>query len=156
MQHSAAVGISGGVVYSGPGPYDAFHGVNSVSPTSFSGANLVTRSAAVQAAVFAGTSKRTFLDMKQFKGTAFELLENSETYLKEHMDWRVKFGALEREEVPDIPVDALREALVNSICHRDYRNPKGNEVAIFKDRVEIYNPGTFPPGHSGDSYRYSS
>ena len=34
--------------------------------------------------------------------------------------------------------------IVNSLCHRDYTNPKGNEVAIFKDRVEIYNPGFFP------------
>ena len=30
------------------------------------------------------------------------------------------------------------------MCHRDYSNPKGNEVAIFKDRIEIYNPGNFP------------
>ncbi len=36
---------------------------------------------------------------------------------------------------------------VNSLCRRDYRIPKGNEVAIFKDRVEIYNPGDFPEGY---------
>ncbi|MFA6003103.1 MAG: ATP-binding protein [Elusimicrobiota bacterium] len=101
----------------------------------------------VQAAVFAGTDKRTFLDIKQFKGNIFDLLEKSETYLKEHLDWRVKFGGLERQEIPEIPIGALREALVNSLCHRDYRNPKGNEVAIFKDRVEIYNPGDFPEGY---------
>ena len=34
-----------------------------------------------------------------------------------------------------------------SLCHRDYENRKGNEVAIFKDRVEIYNPGLFPEGY---------
>ena len=33
---------------------------------------------------------------------------------------------------------------VYPLCHRDYTNPKGNEVAIFKDRIEIYNPGQFP------------
>ncbi|HAZ07956.1 MAG TPA: hypothetical protein DCZ01_05395 [Elusimicrobia bacterium] len=57
----------------------------------------------VQAAIFAGTDKTTFLDIKQFKGNAFDLLEKSETYLKEHLDWRVEFGGLERQEIPEIP-----------------------------------------------------
>ncbi|MBI5529240.1 MAG: putative DNA binding domain-containing protein [Deltaproteobacteria bacterium] len=106
----------------------------------------------IQAAVFAGTDKRTFLDIKQFKGDAFGLLIKSETYLKEHLDWRVEFGGIERKEIPEIPVDALREALVNSVCHRDYRNPKGNEIAVFRDRVEIYNPGDFPAGHTPEDF----
>jgi ATP-dependent DNA helicase RecG len=64
----------------------------------------------------------------------------------ENIKWRVEFGKLEREEIPEVPVDAVREALVNSLCHRDYRIPKSNEIAIFKNRIEIYNPGTFPEG----------
>ncbi|MDD5655664.1 MAG: ATP-binding protein [Elusimicrobia bacterium] len=106
----------------------------------------------VQAAIFAGTDKTTFLDIKQFEGNIFDLLKKSETYLKQHLDWRVKFGGLERQEIPEIPIDALREALVNSLCHRDFRNPKGNEVAIFKDRVEIYNPGDFPEGYQPQDF----
>ncbi|MBI5242123.1 MAG: winged helix-turn-helix transcriptional regulator [Elusimicrobia bacterium] len=42
--------------------------------------------------------------------------------------------------------------IVNSLCHRDYRVPKGNEVAIFKDRVEIYNPGDFPEGYRPEDF----
>jgi ATP-dependent DNA helicase RecG len=106
----------------------------------------------VQAAVFATTDKRTFLDIKQFKGNLFDLLRQSETYIKEHMDWRVEFGGLERNEIPEVPLDALREALVNSLCHRDYRIPKGNEVAVFKDRIEIYNPGAFPDGYQPEDF----
>jgi len=49
-----------------------------------------------------------------------------------------------RKEIPEIPVRAISEAIGNSLCHRDYSNPKGNEVAIFKNRIEIYNPGRFP------------
>ena len=61
------------------------------------------------------------------------MLEKSEQYISEHINWRVKFGKMKREEVPEIPVKAIREALVNSFCHRDYTVPKGNEIAIFKD-----------------------
>jgi ATP-dependent DNA helicase RecG len=100
----------------------------------------------IQMAIFAGTDKLTFLDIKQLRGNIFNLLDESELYVKKHIKWKVKFGKLEREEIPEIPVDALREALVNSLCHRDYRIPKSNEIAIFKNRVEIYNPGNFPEG----------
>jgi len=101
----------------------------------------------VQAALFAGIEKMTFLDIQQFEGqNLFELMKSSEEYIKKHMMWRVKFGKLEREEIPEIPLDALREALVNSVCHRDYYAPESNKIAIFKDRIEIYNPGRFPAG----------
>lgn len=102
----------------------------------------------IQAAVFAGTDKLTFLDIRQFKGNIFELLQQSESYIKEHINWRAELKERVRKEIPEIPVRAITEALVNSLCHRDYTNRKGNEVAIFKDRLEIYNPGQFPEGYT--------
>lgn len=68
----------------------------------------------------------------------------AEFYVKEHIKWRAEIKSGPRKEIPEIPVEAIREAIGNSLCHRDYTNPKGNEVAIFKDRIEIYNPGKFP------------
>jgi len=106
----------------------------------------------VQAAVFAGKDKITFLDIKKFQGTIFYMLENSERYISEHINWGVRFGKIKREEIPEIPIKAVREALVNSFCHRDYTIPKGNEIAIFKDRVEIYNPGAFPEGYTPEDF----
>ena len=106
----------------------------------------------VQAAVFAGTDKVTFLDIKKFHGTLFDLLEKSEQYIREHINWRVKFGRIEREEIPEVPMKAIREALVNSFCHRDFTIPKGNEIAVFKDRIEIYNPGAFPEGFTPEDF----
>jgi ATP-dependent DNA helicase RecG len=97
-----------------------------------------------QAAVFAGTDKITFLDIRSFKGNIFSLREQAENYIKEHIKWRAEITSGPRKEIPEIPVEAIREAVGNSLCHRDYSNPKGNEVAVFKDRVEIYNPGQFP------------
>lgn len=98
----------------------------------------------VQAAVFAGKDKITFLDIQKFKGNLFSLRAQSEEYIKAHIMWRADMSESRRKEIPEIPVRAFSEAVGNSLCHRDYSNPKGNEVAIFKDRIEIYNPGKFP------------
>ncbi|MBI4245174.1 MAG: putative DNA binding domain-containing protein, partial [Planctomycetes bacterium] len=95
----------------------------------------------VQAAIFAGTDKLTFLDIKSFKGNLFSLRQQAEIYVNGNIKWRAEIKSGPRKEIPEIPVEAIREAVGNSLCHRDYSNPKGNEVAIFKDRIEIYNPG---------------
>ena len=98
----------------------------------------------VQAAIFAGADKLTFLDIKSFKGNLFSLRQQAEVYVNGNMKWRADLSESRRKEIPEIPVRAISEAVGNSLCHRDYFNPKGNEVAIFKDRIEIYNPGLFP------------
>lgn len=59
---------------------------------------------------------------------------------------------MERIEIPEIPLEAIREAIINSLIHRDFRNPKSNEVAIYKDRVEIFNPGEFPEGYKPEDF----
>lgn len=100
----------------------------------------------VQFAVFAGIDKVTFLDIKQFKSDIFNLLEKSEEYIKERINWHVEIKGLQRQEIPEVPIDAIREALVNSLCHRDYFAPESNKIAIFKNRIEIWNPGNFPEG----------
>lgn len=61
-------------------------------------------------------------------------------------------GSLQRKEIPEIPADAIREALINSFCHKDYGACQSNEVAIYKDRVEIYNPGSFPEGYKPEDF----
>jgi ATP-dependent DNA helicase RecG len=106
----------------------------------------------VQAAIFASKEKLTFLDIQQFKGNLFELLKKSEAYIKEHMNWRAELLTEGRKEIPEIPLRALTEALVNSFCHRDFFAPESNKIAIYKDRVEIYNPGQFPEGFTPEDF----
>jgi ATP-dependent DNA helicase RecG len=101
----------------------------------------------VQLAVFAGNTKTTFLDIKQYEGNIIELLESCEAYIKERINWRADLSGSKRVEIPEIPIRALKEALVNSFCHRDYTAPESNKIAIYKDRVEIWNPGNFPQGY---------
>lgn len=106
----------------------------------------------MQAAVFAGQDKITFLDIQSFRGNLFELIEKSETYVKEHINWRADLSGSRRIEIPEIPVRAIKEAIINSLCHRDFTNPKSNEIAIYRDRIEIYNPGQFPYDYSPDDF----
>ena len=101
----------------------------------------------VQMAIFAGTERLTFNDIKRFSGSVTSLVEIAETYIKNNIRWRVVLdGSIQRKEIPEIPMDAVREALVNSYCHRLYSSSQNNEITIYSNRVEIYNPGTFPDG----------
>ena len=101
----------------------------------------------IQMAIFATNERLTFNDIQRHHGPVLKLVDIAESYIKSNIHWRVEFtGALQRTEIPEIPVDAIREALLNSFCHKDYASGQSNEVSIYKDRVEIYNPGAFPDG----------
>jgi ATP-dependent DNA helicase RecG len=67
-------------------------------------------------------------------------------------------GRPEREIVPEYPAAAVREAVVNAICHRDYTHASTVQIRIFDDRLEVWNPGTLPPGLTveGLYHRHSS
>lgn len=47
--------------------------------------------------------------------------------------------------MPEYPAEAIREAIVNSICHRDYSMSGTIQVRIYDDRLEVWNPGVLPP-----------
>ena len=101
----------------------------------------------IQMAIFATNERLTFNDIQRHHGPVLKLVDIAENYIKSNIHWRVEFtGTLQRTEIPEIPVDAIREALLNSFCHKDYATGQSNEVAIYKNRIEIYNPGSFPEG----------
>jgi len=98
---------------------------------------------------FRGIDKSEFLDQRQIEGHAFFLLNEAMLFLRRHlpMAGRVVPGLFEREDEPLFPIEALREALVNAFCHRDY-TIVGSAVslAIYDDRLEIWSDGTLPFG----------
>jgi len=101
----------------------------------------------VQMAIFAGTERLTFNDIKRESGSITTLVETAERYIRSNIRWRVVLdGSMQRKEIPEIPMDAVREALINSYCHRLYTSSQNNEITIYSNRIEIYNPGTFPDG----------
>jgi len=98
---------------------------------------------------FRGIDKSEFLDQRQIEGHAFFLLNEAMLFLRRHLPvaGRVVPGLFEREDEPLFPIEALREALVNAFCHRDY-TIVGSAVslAIYDDRLEIWSDGTLPFG----------
>ena len=68
-------------------------------------------------------------------------------FVRLYMEKKVSLSALQRKEEYDIPLPAIREGILNAICHRDYSIASSdNKLDIFSDRIEITSPGTLPIG----------
>ena len=59
---------------------------------------------------------------------------------------------MQRREVPEIPREAVREAIANTLCHRDYETGTSVQVNVYMDFVEIVSPGLFPECDSPDRH----
>lgn len=98
---------------------------------------------------FRGVDKTEFLDNRQVYGHAFQLLEEAMLFLRRHLPvaGRIQPGLFERVDEPLFPLVALREALVNAFCHRDYVRVGGAvSLAVYDDRLEIWSDGILPAG----------
>ncbi len=98
---------------------------------------------------FKGIDKSEFIDQSQLTGNAFYLLEEAMMFLRRHLPMAGKIlpGVFERKDELLFPLETLREALVNAVCHRTYSHPGGSvSIAIFDDRLEIWNDGKLPFG----------
>ncbi len=107
----------------------------------------------LRVARFRGNDKTEFLDNRQFHGNAFRLLQHAERFLRESLPiaGRIVPSLFEREDDPLYPMAALREALANAICHRDYSIGGGSvAIGIYDNRLEITSSGTLHFGLTVD------
>jgi ATP-dependent DNA helicase RecG len=95
----------------------------------------------LRCAVFAATDSATIIDRHDFDGDILELIEEAQKYILKNIHIGMRLDGLYRVDVPEISVAAMREAIINAFCHRDYRDPDYVQIAIFKNRVEIRSPG---------------
>jgi ATP-dependent DNA helicase RecG len=102
--------------------------------------------ASLTCALFQGTTKTKILDQAMFQGNIAENYYAAIAYLRSHLntEYIIKDGP--REEILELPEEALREAVLNAIAHRDYRSTAFIQIHIFQDRVEIVNPGGLVAG----------
>ena len=95
----------------------------------------------LRCAYFPTDNTATILDQQQYEGDLLFLIEKAEEYVLRNIHIGMKLEGLRRIDVPEIDQEALREAIVNAFCHRDYSQHDSIDIAVFKDRVEIRNPG---------------
>lgn len=95
----------------------------------------------LRCAVFGTTDTVTIIDRHDFDGDILELIEEAQKYILKNIHIGMRLEGLYRVDVPEISMDALREAIINAFCHRDWRDPDYVQIAIFKNRVEVRNPG---------------
>jgi ATP-dependent DNA helicase RecG len=99
-------------------------------------------SATITCVLFQGKTKTKVIDSKEFDGDLYVNYQEAFNYLKSKIntEYIIKGGG-PRKEVLELPEEALREALLNAIAHRDYSSNANIQINIFFDRIEIVNPG---------------
>lgn len=100
----------------------------------------------VKAATFAGKDQETFQDRREFSGSLFQQMEDLYAYLDIRNQTHATFSGLYRTDTRDYPEEALREALMNSIVHRDYSFSASTLVSIYEDRIEFVSIGGLAGG----------
>ncbi len=94
---------------------------------------------------FKGTAMDVFLDRKEYDGDLFTQLENAENFIKNHIKLSSEIVGLQRKDQYEIPLEAIRESLINAAVHRDYSNDgRDIKVGIYDDIVNVVSPGGFP------------
>ena len=108
-------------------------------------------------ASFKGTDKTNIYDRNDVRNDLLTQFGESVAFLKKHLNVRSEIRGFDRFDIYEIPLDALREAIVNAIIHRDYAM-KGTSiyVRIYDDRVEIENPGGLSGGITRQDFGKSS
>ncbi len=97
--------------------------------------------ATVACILFQGDDKYKIIDQREFDGDLYSNYQNAFAYLKSKLNTEYIIRGGPREEKLELPDDALREVILNAIAHRDYFSPANIQINIFKNRVEITNPG---------------
>lgn len=104
--------------------------------------------------LFRTNTKAQIVDMHREQGAILPLLDLAERFVTRNIRNEIVIGktGMYRQEVPEVPIEAIREALANALCHRDYTTGTSAQVNVFKDFVEIVSPGLFPEGDTPEKH----
>ena len=108
----------------------------------------------IKCAVYRGRTKLDFLDRKEFTGSLLKQLDEAFAYLQLLNKSESQFVGLNRIDQDDYPYYALREALVNSVVHRDYHFRGSTLIHIFNDRIEFVSLGGLVSGITIEDIMY--
>lgn len=94
-----------------------------------------------QCAVFKGVDRAVFLDKREYTGPLYEQIDEALNFVLRNIRLGAKIEGLLRKESYELPVEAIREMIINAHCHRNMRDESCVQVAIYDDRLEVTSPG---------------
>ena len=106
----------------------------------------------IQFACFQGIDIGKFVERQRFTGSVLKQLDEAYAALSRYNRTQSEIVGLHRLDRQEYPEGALREALVNSIVHRDYEMNVGTNIRVFDDRIEIASFGGLPPNTTIDTF----
>ena len=99
---------------------------------------------------YADRVSKPMADHQIYTGDVFELVDQATRFVMTHIsNWVGTRETGDTAEVPtkfELPYDAVKEAIVNAVVHRDYTSNASVQVMLFKDRLEVWSPGGLPRG----------
>lgn len=94
-----------------------------------------------QCAVFKGTDRMVFLDKREYTGPIYKQIESAVEFVLRNIRLGATIDGLVRRESYELPVEAIREMIINAHCHRNLLDESCIQVAIYDDRLEVTSPG---------------
>ena len=107
----------------------------------------------IKLAVFEGSKKTVFKDRCELSGSILGQLNEAFAYIDRYNRTRAEFAGLDRVDMRDYPPEAVREALLNAIVHRDYSFRGSTLISIFEDRIEFVTIGGLVKGITLDDVK---
>ena len=103
---------------------------------------------ATQCGVFKGTTKAVFVDRREYTGPLWEQIDEAFQFVLRNIHLGATIVGLYRQDVYEIPPDAIRELIINAMVHRSYLDHGTIQVAVYDNRLEITSPGKLPMGQT--------
>ena len=103
---------------------------------------------ATQCGVFKGTTKAVFVDRREYTGPLWEQIEEAFQFVLRNIHLGATIVGIYRQDIYEIPPDAIRELIINAMVHRSYLDHGMIQVAVYDNRLEITSPGKLPMGQT--------
>ena len=103
---------------------------------------------ATQCGVFKGTTKAVFVDRREYTGPLWEQIDEAFQFVLRNIHLGANIVGIYRQDIYEIPPDAIRELIINAMVHRSYLDHGTIQVAIYDNRLEITSPGKLPMGQT--------
>ena len=103
---------------------------------------------ATQCGVFKGTTKAVFVDRREYTGPIWEQIDEAFQFVLRNIHLGATIVGIYRQDIYEIPPDAIRELIINAMVHRSYLNHGTIQVAVYDNRLEITSPGKLPMGQA--------